>query len=457
MYVERRDDEKCTEKDVVLQVLSPEYILNILQSNCGYNHGETLLCGCSGGKDSVALVHLLHAAKIPLAVAHVNYNLRGDESTRDEHYVTEFCAKVGLPLYVRQTSIEELNAIDSNLQQAARKLRYTFFEEIIRTESISYIATAHHSEDQLETVLMHFLRGSGLRGVTGMLFRNETIIRPFLETSPDEIVNYLETNNVKWCEDSSNSTDHYLRNRIRHSIIPTLNEIDQRNEAGWKHTLQQLSASERLLESFLEKTEREIIRSSEKELRINKAKLSQTGEPRLLLNHLLDRYGFQMAFNELQFDQLLHQQPGKQFFSGDLQLINDREELILTTVPQEMVGAFHLEAGTEIDGWRCEEVDSSTLPIDSAHETLVAIPDGTFNFKVRIWQPGDSMQPIGFNGTKKVSDILTEMKVPLHRKKDFQVLVHNDHVVWIPGYRIADRYKITAQTKRAMRIIRNTP
>jgi len=438
-------------------VLSPEYILNILHNQCGYHEGESLLCGCSGGKDSIALVHLLHAAKIPLAVAHVNYHLRGEESIRDEQHVTQLCSKLGLPLYVRQSSPEELNSVDANLQQAARKIRYNFFEEIIRTESISSIATAHHSEDQLETVLIHFLRGSGLRGVTGMLFRNETIIRPFLEISPREIVAYLEANKISWCEDSSNTTDLYLRNRIRHSIIPAINALDQRNEGGWKHTLQQFSSSQRLLESFLEKTEREIIRSSEQELRINKRMLAHRGEPHLLLNHLLDRYGFQMVFNEQQFDQLLHQQPGKQFVCGDLQLINDREELILTAVQEDVPDQFRLELGTELNGWRCEEVDPSSLLIQSENETLVALPEGTATFTVRIWQAGDSMQPIGFNGKKKVSDILTEMKVPLHRKKEIQLLVLNDNIVWIPGYRIADRYKITAQTKRAVHIIRNTP
>lgn len=411
-----------------------------------------MLCGISGGADSTALLHLLHAARIPVAAAHVNYGLRGEESDADEKFVSEFCAMLSIPLYVRKTSADELGHLNANLQMAAREIRYTFFNQVCQIESISRIAVAHHSNDQLETVLMNFLRGSGLRGMQGMQYRNGNIIRPLLDVSSSDIEAYLKGQNISWRSDSSNASDSYLRNRIRHHVIPAIHKNDDRKQLGWKHSIEQLTESNELLLSLLQTIEENITRISSGEIRISKHQLQQTSLPHYVLNHLLDKYEFGLRFSSDQFTELMKQQPGRKYLSGVHQLIVDREDLILTRNSSRKEDEITLEPGTITGRWNCSEIESFTAELQEQDAALIDAATIGGPLIIRIWRDGDRMQPFGFAGTKKVSDILTEMKIPMHEKVNFSIVTYNNDVVWIPGYRIADKFKITQKTKTALRI-----
>lgn len=420
-----------------------QQLIQTLNDECGYLAGESILVACSGGADSVALLVALHESGIPLAVAHVNYNLRGDESAADEMYVASLCSELNVPYYVRQSSKEELNSVSGNLQEAARKIRYEFFFSVAAGEQISYIATAHHLDDQLETVLINFLRGSGINGLSGMKFREGILIRPFLNESGDAIRRYLSEKNISWRTDSSNNTDAYLRNRIRHHVIPELKQYDERNGQGWKTSVRNLNETELLLQELCKVHAGQIIRTDSNGIHFRKSVLKHAPAPHLLFNFLLREEGFEYHFSLAEFNSLLGQQTGKKYFSNALTLHVDREEFVLTAEENSLT-TFTLQTGDDLNsGWSCFTVKGKDPALFRNYETLLNVDLSAGELKVRPWQQGDKINPVGFSGTKKVSDILNEIKVPAHLKKNYPVVIYNNEIAWIPGYRIAEKFKVT--------------
>lgn len=420
---------------------------------CGYKAGQNILAACSGGADSVALVHALHESGVPFSVAHVNYNLRGDESIGDENFVSELCAQLQVPLYIKQTSQAELDLVSRNLQNAARIIRYEFFQNIAEAEQITFIATAHHSDDQLETVLMNFLRGSGINGLTGMKNQDGKLIRPLLHCSSAELRNYLQEKKATWREDSSNNTDEYLRNRIRRQLVPALNACDERNGEGWRNTINNLVDSDKLLESLTTQYSLHIISSHTDRIHFNKTALVNSPEARLLFNHLLRSYDFGKNFDELEFESLLHIQTGKQFYSNGKVLHVDREELILIPEAALQPEQFTLEADCILEnGWSCTRVSGADPRNYQQFEALINSNATNGDLVVRVWEIGDKFIPLGFRGTKKISDILNEIGVPSHLRKNHPVVVCNNEIVWVPGYRIAEKFKVTEENTSALHI-----
>lgn len=421
-----------------------DHLRNSLLTCCGFHSGQTVLAACSGGADSVALVHALRECEIPFSVAHVNYNLRGVESGGDEKFVSDLCTTLNVPLYIRQTSQAELDSISSNLQNAARKIRYDFFHTIIETEQINFIATAHHSDDQLETVLMNFLRGSGINGMSGMKFHEGKLIRPFLNVSGTELRNYLTQKNISWREDSSNSSDAYLRNRIRHHLIPALNECDERNGEGWKKSLVNLADESALLNALADSFAEQIATPHKDGIHFRKSSLRHSPEPRLLFNHLLREEGFDFYFDEATFDALFELQPGKKFLSNGMSLHVDREDFILKQENSDEFISFRLQPDSVTqNGWSCRIISEADPREFRGYDALLSIDPVAGELEVRQWETGDAFVPFGFSGTKKISDVLNEIQVPSHLKRKYPVVVFNNEIVWVPGYRIADKYKVT--------------
>ncbi len=430
-------------------MITPIKILNVLRDSCDYQQGETILIGVSGGADSIALLHVLHAGNLPIAVAHVNYGLRGNESDEDEKFVADFCAQLHIPFYVKTTNKESLSELSPNLQDAARSFRYQFFTELVSLESMSWCAVAHNSDDQLETLLIHLMRGSGLRGLSGIQKKNGFFIRPLLDFSRQEIETYLSEHKIAWRNDSSNETDDYLRNRIRHHLVPVIKKIDERNGQGLNHSIEQLASSRKLLSSLALPWIEKIISNQRKARHINKKLLAQSPSPHLLLNYILDMEGCDFSFNESEYLAMMNQQPGKQFICGSVMLLNDREDLIIVDGPNEMEFPINLVHGIEHNEWSCSIEPASHPENYSGYEAMICREKATSGLIVRSWEDGDKMQPLGFHGTKKVSDILTEMKLPLHEKNKFPVVVCGEEIVWVPGFRIAEKFRVTESSKTA--------
>jgi tRNA(Ile)-lysidine synthase len=419
-----------------------QQLIQTLKDECGYSDGDSVLVACSGGADSVALLVALHEHGIPLAVAHVNYNLRGAESIEDEMYVAALCSQLDVPYYVRQSSKEELNSLSANTQEAARKVRYEFFYTVATGEQISLIATAHHLDDQLETVLMNFLRGSGINGLSGMKFREGKLIRPFLNETGDGLRKYLIEKNISWRTDSSNNTDAYLRNRIRHHVIPELKQCDERNGKGWQTSVRNLNETEILLQELCRVHAEQIVRTDSNGIHFRKSVLKHAPSSHLLFNFLLREEGFEYHFSPAEFHSLFEQQAGKKYISNGLTLHVDREEFVLTSEDKTATG-FTLQNGEEVNSeWSCFTVKGKDPALFREYETLLNVDLNTGKLTVRAWQEGDKIRPVGFKGTKKVSDILNEIKVPSHLKKKYPVVIYNDEIAWIPGYRIAEKFKV---------------
>jgi tRNA(Ile)-lysidine synthase len=433
-------------------VLSPDYILNILKTECGYNDDDSILVGVSGGADSVALLHLLHAAKVPVAAAHVNYGLRGEESDGDEQFVSELCGKLNVPLYTRRVNKERMESVTNNLQAGARHFRYEFFKEIVRKESMSWIAVAHNSDDQLETVLINFLRGSGITGLSGMKSLNRNIIRPLLHISRTQIELYCSAHGILWRNDSSNETDDYLRNRVRHHVIPPMKNVDERDSIGWKKSIENLQVSSSLIESLMKPWVERATIPHVHAVHFDKKVLSEFPVPHLLLNYLLDQDGIGVNFTEEQFERMMKQQPGRNYVFSGLRLVVDRDVLILHGDHPEPWYPFALLPGNKHEGWSCTRVTPASPEKFCGFEALINSDLINDNLVVRKWEIADKIQPFGFNGTKNVSDVLTEMKLPLNEKERFPVVTYEKDIVWIPGYRIAEKYKVTPETKTALHI-----
>ncbi|HTF05184.1 MAG TPA: tRNA lysidine(34) synthetase TilS [Bacteroidia bacterium] len=432
-------------------MLNAAKITQVLHDDFGYREGETILVGVSGGADSTALLHVLHAAGISIAAAHVNYGLRGIESDAEEQFVSGLCASLGIPLYLRKTNEEELAALSNNLQESARIFRYALFSEILEKESLSWIATAHTSDDQLETVLMNLMRGSGLRGMQGIAMKQEKVIRPLLLFSRGEIENYLVANDQQWCTDSSNETDAYLRNRVRHHLVPAVKELDERNGAGWQSTIRQLKATGELLDELMEAWISRVSNADTDAVYYNFEKLNEFPQPHLLLNYVLHKRGVNIQFSPEEYETLLTQQPGKKYYDGKTELLVDRGQLILAYM-QKPAGEFVLMSDTQPADWSCSFIDDVDPKKYTGYEAVIGHISRTSVLSVRPWKEGDRIYPLGFNGSRKVSDVLTEMKIPLHEKRNFPVVVCSDEIVWIPGYRIAEKFRVTEKTKTAVHI-----
>jgi tRNA(Ile)-lysidine synthase len=427
-------------------------IITTLYDDCGFRKGDSILVACSGGADSVALLMALHESGIPIAAAHVNYHLRGQESDNDEAYVASLCSTLQIPLYIRNSSAEELESVSANLQNAARKIRYDFFHSVCGAEQISLIAVAHHSDDQLETVLMNFLRGAGVNGLSGMKFRDGKIIRPLLGETKESLEEYLKSRNVSWRDDSSNATDDYLRNRIRHHLIPVIKQFDERQGSGWVKSVQNMNETSLLIEELCRIHSEQIVHPHKDGIHFRKAALKHAPSPHLLLNYLLREEGFEHHFSLSDFELLLSAQPGKKIESNGMTLFVDREDFVLTAITNSFSEIRLSPELGELHGWSCRFISGEDPAKFIGKEALLNVDLSTGELLARPWEEGDHMIPYGFHGTKKVSDILNEIKVPVHLKKQYPVVVFNNEVVWIPGYRIADKFKITDINSKAVHL-----
>jgi tRNA(Ile)-lysidine synthase len=426
-------------------MLTAEAFREFLFSSCRYEAGEPVLAAVSGGVDSVVLCDLLVKNKIDFAIAHVNYGLRGQESDEDENFVAELARKLNVPLYMEHCSEETFSKSGENsVQAAARKIRYAFFETACRQHGYSKIATAHHKDDSIETALLNFARGTGVKGLTGISPVKNKLIRPMLFTTRDEIIAYANENRMAWREDSSNETDNYTRNKFRHHLLPWLmKEIPQAYE-GFEASFTRLNETEKLIEATMTHWERSCCETvTENEIKISLTAVKAFSEAEIYLRFFLRKKGFP-EFADGSITAIINGNPGTALTSTTHRLIRDREFLFLVNkkdAPATAGDAFSFSTG-EIPDEIPDEKWSAFIDSSLISQPLV----------MRTWKEGDSLIPFGMKGHKNVSDILTEMKIPSHKKEQAPVIVSGNEIVWIPGYRIADKFRITKKTAAVIRL-----
>jgi len=420
-----------------------------------------LLLAISGGKDSVSLAHLLQSVGLDVSFAHCNFQLRGDASNNDEIFVQDLAGKNNKDVYLKVFETEKYakkNGI--SIQMAARDLRYAWFDKLADINGFDYILTAHHQDDVLETFLLNLVRGTGLKGLTGIPEQNGRIVRPLLPFLRDEIDRYCIDNSISWREDTSNTSTKYSRNKLRHEVIPVLKSMNPSLMQSFQNTLSHLKSSDAIVKEEVKKLKKNINFFNEKSEIITFSIENWLELPnyKALFYEILSSYGF-TAWNDI-FN-LFTAQSGTAIFSPKHRLLKDRKMLFLTkrdTV--STVAVFQIEETSKSlilpkGKWQLETMNSSVKPLEKTKN--IALIDKKmlkFPLEVRTWQKGDYFYPLGMQGKKKISKFYKDEKLSLVDKEKTYLLVSDGEIVWVEGKRLDNRFKVTAQTKEIYKITR---
>jgi tRNA(Ile)-lysidine synthase len=421
-----------------------------------FSSNDMILLTVSGGIDSMVMLHLVKQLGITFGVAHCNFQLRGQESEEDALFVKTSVEMMNVPFYMARfetTAFADENHL--SIQMAARELRYTWFENIRKTQGYDYIATAHNANDSVETFFINLSRGCGADGLTGIKPRTGNIIRPLLFASRDQIIQYSKKKGVSFREDSSNNTDKYLRNFIRHNVLPVLDEAHSNFRKGIQTTMQNLTDSQITFNYLVEKTKKEIVSENNEVISVDIARLHEMPRPSSFLWEIISSYSFNRD-TCFEIAESLTAQSGKIFLSPTHRLIKDRSHLLITKLQKNEMGIFYLEADnvpadTPVKlSLKIEEFNSQTIIARDSRIAMVDYETLQWPLILRKWKQGDYFAPLGMENLKKVSDFLIDQKLSIYEKENTWVLESGNRIVWIVGRRIDHRFRIKETTRRVL-------
>lgn len=426
---------------------------NHIEQNFPQLKDKKLLLAVSGGIDSMVLMHLFQQLLYDISIAHCNFQLRGNESDGDEMLVKEICQDGYIPYFITSFDTEKYSRDNKlSIQLAARKLRYDWFQELLAENQLDYLVTAHHLDDNVETFLINFIRGTGLEGLTGIPAQNGNIIRPLLPFSRLEIENYALENKIQWREDSSNASDKYFRNKLRHDIVPILKELNTGFLDSFQNTLHHLQQAESLVEDASKLVYEQVVDEKDNRLEIHLKPLLEYQNYKAYLFQWLKEYGFS-AWNDV-YD-LVQAQSGKQVFSETHVLLKDRTILLL--YPKKKYDAqtvYKIEKEQSNLNFPLNLVFSKAINIslNGNHTIFVDAEKVQFPLELRKWQEGDYFYPVGMNGKKKLSKYFKDEKYSLLDKENQWLLCSNDQIVWVIGKRADNRYIAHETTQQLLKI-----
>ena len=425
-----------------------------ISNNFPFLKGKKLLLATSGGLDSMVMAHLFRSLDYEFALAHCNFQLRGMESFGDQKFVKDFADAKKIPIFITQFDTQSFaNNYKLSTQVAARELRYNWFYELLEAENYDYILTAHHSDDNIETFLIHLVRGSGLDGFTGIPSQNESVIRPLLTFSREEILNYASANAVLWREDSSNASDKYLRNKIRHDLVPILKELNPNFITSFQNTQKYLKEAQVMVEDATIMIYQQVATEIEDEIHFDIKKLTKLPNYKSYLYQWLKEFGFS-AWDDIY--NLVASQSGKQVFSGEFRLLKDRHFLILSPINK-------IDATEEYFIDKNQKVVKNPIKLsicnkdyNPTNDNSIIFVDGDklkYPLVLKRFEKGAVFQPFGMNGkSKKVSKLFKDEKLSLLKKENIWILYSDDEIVWVVGIRQDERFKIEKSTKNSLKI-----
>lgn len=422
--------------------------------------------------DSVVLCDLCKKSGFDFIIAHCNFQLRGEESNRDEQFVRELGKKYDAEVLVRRFSTEEYAKQKKvSIQVAARELRYNWFNELLNPGSplpaCDYLLTAHHLDDNIETVLMNFFKGTGISGLRGILPKHEKIIRPLLFAKKEELAFFAKENKLDWVEDSSNLSDRYSRNYLRHHVIPLIQKIFQEAEDNLAANIQRFSEIEELYAQAIAVHKKKLIERKGNELHIPVLKLKKSAPLHTIIYEIVKEFGFHSAqVNEVV--ELLDSESGRYVASSSHRVIKNRNWLIIAPVASTDAETILIEENTKLiefapDGHRKSSLQfdyitvrdfkpgSYPLPAANAIATL-DIKQIRFPLILRKWKKGDYFYPLGMKKKKKLARFFIDQKLSMTDKEKVWVLEANKKIIWVVGYRIDERFKVTDATKNILKI-----
>lgn len=420
--------------------------------------GKKLLLAVSGGVDSMVMVDLFLKSKADFAIAHCNFQLRGDESDADQQLVESFAKEHNIPIFATRFDTQTF-AQDFKLstQVAARELRYRWFAELLDQESYDYLLTAHHADDNLETFLINLSRGTGIDGLTGIPKQSDKIVRPLLDFSRSDIEKYAEQNQLQWREDSSNASDKYTRNKIRHGIVPILKELNPELLASFQQTQQYLQQTQAMAEDASVLVYQQVAQNANDEIHFNLDKLKKLPNYKSYLYQWLHRYGF-TAWDDI-YD-LADAQSGKQIFAPEFRLVKNRHFLIFSPMKRAESGeSFEISESQQQLNFPLKLSISKVSCISDASINVIFVDADKIRFPLtlRRWRKGDVFHPFGMHGqSKKVSKFFKDEKFSLTQKENAWLLCSGGKIVWIVGLRADERFKVQTTTNQILKIFAQT-
>ena len=414
---------------------------------------SSVLC-CSGGVDSVVLFHLMLSVSKNFVVAHCNFNLRDNESFGDLEFVKDLCEKNSIKFYSKSFNTKKIqNTSNNSIQMVARDLRYDFFENLSVKLNINHILTAHHLNDSLESFIINISRGSGLDGLTGIPELNKKIKRPLIEFEKVNIINYAKSNNLKWREDSSNKSNSYLRNKIRNKIIPELEKLDGNFLKNFKKSISYLKISNSVIHEKIDELKTDLIDYNRNEIRIKISNFDKVNKE-VFLYYFLRDFGFtdwDTIFN------LSDSESGKKILSESHILCKSKEFLILRPIHEiKKINQIIVDDSSivEINNGKHVKFTISN-EISRNNNNIITIDRDKLKFPLllRNLNKGDSFQPFGMKGSKKVSKYLKDKNISQIDKGSVIVLVNgDDNIIWIVGMRLDNRFCVSENSQKLLNI-----
>ena len=454
-----------------------KFINNIQQENL-FQKNDYLLLAVSGGADSVALCELCFQAGFHFEIAHCNFQLRGEESQRDEEFVRKLAEKYWSKVFIKKFDTKKYAEEKKiSIQIAARELRYEWFDELLKEEfagsyhsasnlipdntnlipHTSYLLTAHHANDNIETLLMNFFKGTGIKGLQGILSNQGKIIRPLLFAKKKEIISFIKENNLEFVEDSSNSSEKYTRNYFRLQLIPSIQNVFPYVEENLINNIERFKEIEVLYLQSIELHKKNLLEQKGNEVHIPVLKLLKSKPLKTIVYEIIKDFNF-TAHQTGEAVHLLNSESGKYISSATHRILKNRKWLIIAPVNNFL--AQHIlinksdkeivfELGKLIfknEAFTNEKISTSNLT------AMLDAKNITFPLLLRKWKPGDYFYPLGMQKKKKLSKFFIDQKISLTEKEKVWVIESDKRIIWIIGKRIDDRFKITEKTKNVVSI-----
>lgn len=415
-----------------------------------FSPSDTILLAVSGGVDSMVMLALFTKTNYNFAVAHCNFSLRGEESDGDTQLVVEYCEKNGIKLHnVRFDTYGEMARSGNSLQMSARKLRYDWFEQLAQQYGYTKIAIAHNSGDTIETFFINLLRGTGLRGLAGIATERERITRPIMTFSRSEIEHYAVENSVTWRNDSSNNGTKYLRNKLRHIVLPQLREIEPDFDRVMLADMAKVTDAVSFTDSMIGEIRSKSFSFYRGRITIALSVVSKYNPYHFVLYELLSPFGF----NATQVSEIVASSGATSKFESErYEALMSRELFIIypknsTAQVSEMVIDDHIK----FEIISPDEVGTFKTSPDTAFFDADKVQ---FPLTVRRWREGDYFVPFGMKGRKKLSDFFVDSKISVIDKSSEKLLVSaNGDILWIIGRRSDERYRVSDCTKRILRVL----
>ena len=409
---------------------------------------EKLILGISGGADSVCLMHVFLELGYSFELAHCNFNLRGEESDADECFVKDLAKEHQLKVHIKQFDTLVYAAENKiSTQMAARDLRYAWFEKLRIKSNAKYLAIAHHANDDVETFFINLVRGSGLKGFLGIKEKNNAIVRPLLSVSRLEIEQYLKDRGLVFREDSSNASVKYLRNKIRHELIPLLAQMNPSIQQTVKDEMRILDDVAHIYASKVEEVRKDLTQEKNGIVQLEISALLALNPLHSYLYEILSAYGF---YAVEAISKALQGQSGKQFFSSTHQLVVDRENIFISLLNKEnevfeitektISLVYPLEINFKVMADKTIIYDNNIAQLD--------VEKLKFPLTLRKWKEGDKFMPLGMKKFKKLSDFFIDSKFSIIDKQEQWLLCSGVDIVWVLGCRIDERYKLESNTKK---------